>query len=205
MNVKIYPIIILLFNSFVSFSQIKTDATSIFKMQLFLDNKNLILTGLDTAIIRDDSLYNSFSDVVNLKLDTLEIKGNYYLTKSSLSPKYKFFQLKEHSYRKALNELEMHLYRVFGDTFCSIAINQETGKCYRLLGFNTNDFLSFLADFREEYREKQEKKLGVSYFLKNYSVNNIDFYCLNKGLKRHKVDRKKYPCLVRASDPIWVE
>jgi hypothetical protein len=195
MKTKFY-IFIMIFSSFELFSQIQIDPISIFKMQLFLDSKN---------IIKNDSLYKAFSDVVDLKLDTLKIKGEYNLTKSALSPKYKFFQLKEHNYKKELNEKELQLYWIFGDKVCSIAINQETGKSYRLLGFNTNDFLSFLSDFRETYKEKQGEKLSVKQFLKNYAVSEIDFECLYKGLNNKEIDVKKYPCLVRSSDPIWIK
>ena len=186
----------MILSSFELFSQIKIDPISIFKMQLFLDSKN---------IIKNDSLYKAFSDVVDLKLDTLKINGEYNLTKSALSPKYKFFQLKEHSYKKELNENELQLYWIFGDKICSIAINQETGKSYRLLGFNTNDFLSFLSDFIEIYKEKQGEKLSIKDFLKNYTVSEIDFKCLYKGLNNKEIDINYYPCLVRASDPIWIK
>jgi len=195
MKTKFY-IFIMIFSSFELFSQIQIDPISIFKMQLFLDSKN---------VIKNDSLYKAFSDVVDLKLDTLKIKGEYNLTESALSPKYKFFQLKEHSYKKKLNEKELQLYWIFGDKICSIAINQETGKSYRLLGFNTSDFLSFLSDFREMYKDKQGEKLSVKQFLKNYTVSEIDFKCLYKGLNSNEIDMKKYPCLIRASDPIWIK
>lgn len=195
----------MIFSSFELFSQIKTDVISVFKMQLFLDNKNVKFKELDSMLIKNDSLYKAFSDVVVLKLDTLKIKGEYNLTKSALRPKYKFFKLKEHSYKKTLNEKELQLYWIFGDKICSIAINQETGKSYRLLGFNTNDFLSFLADFREDYKEKQGEKLSVKQFLKYYTVDEVDFECLYKGLISNERDIKKYPCLVRASDPIWIK
>lgn len=204
MKAKFY-IFIMIFSSFELFSQIKTDPISIFKMQLFLDSKNVKFKGLDTVIIKNDSLYKTFNDVVVLKLDTLTIKGEYNLTKSAFSPKYKFFQLKEHSYKKELNENELQLYWIFGDKICSIAINQETGKSYRLLGFNTNDFLSFLSDFREDYKEKQGEKLSVKQFLKDYTVDELDFKCLYKGLNSNEIDRKKYPCLVRTSDVIWIK
>lgn len=203
MKAKFY-IFIMIFGSFELFSQIKTDAVSVFKMQLFLDNKNVKFKESEKSI-KNDSLYKAFSDVVVLKLDTLNIKGEYTLIKSALSPKYQFFQLKEHSYKKELNEKELQMYWIFGDKICSIAINQETGKSYRLLGFNTNDFMSFLSDFREDYKEKQGEKLSVKQFLKNYIVNKLDFNCLYKGLKNNEKDIRKYPCLVRASDPIWIK
>lgn len=194
----------MILSTFESYSQIKTDAVSVFKMHLFLDHKNVKFKESDSTI-KNDSLYKAFTDVAILKLDSLAITGDYNLTKSALIPKYKFFQLKEHSYKKKLNEKELQLFWIFGDNVSSIAINQETGKSYRLLGFDTNDFLSFLSDFLEDYKEKQGEKLTVKQFFKNYTVDKIDFECLYNGLRNNEIDRKKYPCLVRASDPVWIK
>lgn len=198
-----FLIILILLFTFEMFSQIETDAVSTFKMQIFMDKKSV--TFESDISIKNDSLYNAFSDNIILKLDTLKIKGEYTLVESALSPQFKFFQLIGHSYKKKLSELELKLFWVFGDKICTIAINQETGKSYRLMGFNTNDFLSFYSDYKEEFEKKQEKNLKIKKFLKDYKVEKLDFECMYKGLKNIYIDRVKYPCLARASDPIWIE
>lgn len=203
MKSKVY-VFIILFSSFNLYSQIKIDAVSIFKMQLFLDKNDIELGKFDLTTVKSDSLYKAFNEIVDLRIDTLKITGDHYLTKSALSPKYTFFQLTSHSYKKKLSEKELQLYWIFGDHVCTIAINQETGKSYRLLGFNTNDFLSFLSDFREEFKIKQGEKLTVKHFLKNYIVEDVDFECLYNGLRSGEADTKSYPCLVKASDPVWI-
>lgn len=200
MKAKIY-IILLIISTIKMYSQVNIDAVSIFKMHLFLDSKNK----MDTIMTKNDSLYRAFCDVVILKLDTLKVSGDYYLTKSVFRPKFKFFQLNEYSYTKKLDEKELQLFWIYGDRISAIAINQETGKSYRLLGFDNNDFLFFLADFREAYKEKNGNELRIKQFFKNYSVDKLNFECLYKGLKKSEIDRIKYPCLGRVSDIIWIE
>jgi hypothetical protein len=185
-------------------AQVKTDAVSIFKMQIFLDKKNADFRGMDSTSVKGDSLYRSFCDVVELKLDTLKITGNYDLTKSALAPKYQFYRLLEYSYNRKLNNNEQQFYWIFGRGVSIIAINQKTGISYRLKGFNGNDFLGFLSDLKEEYKEANDEKLTTKQFLNSYKVESMDFQCLYEGLISSELDRNKYPCLKRESDPVWV-
>lgn len=185
-------------------AQVKTDAVSIFKMQIFLDKKNTEFRCMDSTSVKGDSLYRSFCDVVELKLDTLKITGNYDLTKSATAPKYKFYRLLEYRYNRKLNNNEQQLYWIFGNRVSIVAINQKTGVSYRLKGFNGNDFLGFLSDLKEEYNEANDEKLTTKRFLKSYKVESMDFQCLYEGLISNGIDRNKYPCLKRESDPIWV-
>jgi hypothetical protein len=194
-------------------AQLKVDAVSIFKMQLFVDNKNSNFRGMDSMVIKNDSLYKAFSDAVDFKLDTLKITGNWELTKSVFATHYQFYQLlaydnqkKSHTqniiYKRKLNSNEEQFFMIGGS--CVLAINQKTGLSYRLKGFNSNDFLNFLSDFKEAYKESTGDKLSTSEFLKNYKVYGLDFQCLYQGLKQDNIDRDKYPCLKRISDPVWI-
>lgn len=85
-----------------------------------------------------------------------------------------------------------------------IALNKNTNKSYRLLGFNGNDFMMFLEDFKEEFYRKHGEKLSNKRFLNTYHVNDIDFHCVYEGLRSRDLDRNKYRCLIRCSDPIAI-
>lgn len=194
-------------------AQLKVDAPSIFKMQLFLNSKIEVVGGKDAAVVISDSLYKACSDAVDFKLDTLKITGSWELTKSVFSSQYRFYQLlayddqkktytKNIIYKRKLNDLEEQFFLIRES--CVLAINQRTGLSYRLKGFNSNDFLNFLSDFREAYKESTGSGLSIKDFLKNYKVEGLDFECLYKGLRQDETDREKYPCLKRASDPVWI-
>ena len=85
-----------------------------------------------------------------------------------------------------------------------LALNKTTNKSYRLIGFNGNDFMMFLEDFKEEFYKKRKERLSNKQFLKSYHVSDIDFNCLFDGLRGKDLDRTKYPCLIRCSDPITI-
>ncbi|CAM4097453.1 hypothetical protein FLBR109950_15830 [Flavobacterium branchiophilum] len=215
---KLIYISIVLLNFYNLSAQLKTDAVSIFKMHLFLNNKNVKFRGMDSTVVKNDSLYKTFTDVINLKLDTLKIKGSFNLTTSVFAPKFAFYKISLNdrenkdftnniSYKRNLTSGEDQFLGIFSGVFTSfiLAINRETGESYRLIGFDTNDFLGFLSDFKEEYKEKDGNIISTNNFLKNYQVEGIDFKCLYEGLKSDKIERKKYPCLQRVSDPIWIK
>lgn len=194
-------------------AQLKIDAVSIFKMQLFVNSKIETIKGIDSIIIINDSLYKAYSDAIDFKLDTLKVTGNWELTKSLFSSQYQFYQLLAYDnqkkiyttniiYKRKLNSNEEHFLIIKGS--CILAINQKTGLSYKLKGFNSNDFFNFLSDFKEAYKESTGNKLSTKEFLKNYKVDELDFECLYQGLKQDKVDREKYPCLKRNSDPVWI-
>jgi hypothetical protein len=204
--------IIMIFISLGAFAQLKTDAKSILKMQLFLNNRNVDFRGIDPKVLKNDSLYNVFTDLIDLKLDTLKITGKYEITTSVFAPKYHFYKINVKNKSNIIYKRELYndegQYIGLNSGFYNIyiiGINLVTGKSYRLLGFDTNDFLGFLSDFKELYKEKQGEKLTTKQFLKDYKVDELDFECLYNGLKSEEIDRKKYPCLGRVNDPIWIK
>jgi hypothetical protein len=194
------------------FAQLKTDAQSVFKMLLFLDKKNISFRGMDSTASKNDSLYRAFSEAVYLKLDKLKPTKNsfeYELTGQG----YNFYELRLYDqakkkfsnnvvYKRTLSSNEGQFFGVVagGSDSYIIAINQSTGVSYRLKGFRINDFLAFLADFKEDYSEQSGKKPNTKTFLNNYQIEDLDFECLYNGLTDSKMDRKKYPCLNRAAD-----
>jgi hypothetical protein len=188
-------------------AQVSTDAASVFRMQLFVDNKNVTFSGMDPMVVKSDSLYEAFRNAVDLKLDTLKVAGSRELARSVFSSQYQFYRLlaydkKSIIYKKKLNSSEGQFFMISGN--CILAINQRTGLSYRLQGFNGNDFLNFLSDFKEGYKESTGDVLSTKDFLKNYQVEGLDFECLYQGLKQDKIDREKYPCLKRNSEPVWI-
>lgn len=187
------------------YSQLRTEAVSIFKMNLFLDKKNSDFRGMNPLVVKNDSLYKEFSNLIRLKLDTLKVYGDYNLINSSVGHNLMFFKVSvgvnnknNITYVRELTSEESQFFGFFANVFDTyvIAINQKNGKCYKLEGFGTNDFLGFLSDFKEEYNGE----LSTKHFLKNYRVEGLDFECLYKGLKSKKRDIKKFPCLTRVSD-----
>ena len=191
-------------------AQFKTDAEYIFKIQLFLNMNNIMFKEIDTSTQKNDSLFNNFNNLVLLNMDTLKISGDFDLTKSVFAPKFEFYKINLGSaeksslrYKRELSGKEDY-FLIGGGTFeiLVLAINIKTGKSYRLSGFDINDFLGFLSDFKEEYNKNNFEKLSASKFIKNYHVKYLDFECLYRGLKSETINRKKFPCLRRVNDPV---
>ncbi len=209
--------IVLLFYTVSGFAQVKTDAQSIFKMLIFLDRENSNFRGMDKMVFKNDSLYKEFSSVLYIKLDTLKIIRDE-LSFGQPGVQYNFYQLMiydvtkrefahNYSYKRKLSSDEEQFLGIFsgrGDSYI-IAINKATGRSFRLRGFNSNDFLSFLADVKETYNGIfGHKPLSTKAFFKNLQVENLDFECLYEGLSKKGINRNEYPCLLRISDPIII-
>jgi hypothetical protein len=209
---RIFVSFILFFCVLSGFAQVKTDAQSIFKMWLFLDKENSDYRGIDTSVSKNDSLYNAFRHLVNLKLDTLKIIKNV-LPRQLHVPDFDFYELKIYDPKTGKfikNETHNRRYSPGDDQFFGIAIgyygsyviaiNHTTGLSYRLKGFISNDFLEFLSDFKEFYSKNGKTSLGTKQFLNSYQIEHVDFNCLYEGLTSQKADRTKYPCLLRGTD-----
>ena len=191
-------------------AQAKTGAISNFKMQLFLDKDNVLVD--NDICTKNDSLYYAFSKNISLKLDTLQISGNYDFTMAVFAPKFEFYTINISSvekniyYIKKMTERESNYLGIPSGKFSTyvLAINLKNGRSYRILGFNGNDFLGYLSDYIEYFNENNDKKINAVNFLKNYQVEDIDFKCLYTGLHSKIINRKKYPCLQRVNDPIVI-
>ncbi|WP_306353307.1 hypothetical protein [Flavobacterium sp. '19STA2R22 D10 B1'] len=185
-------------------AQSKTDVEDVFKMQLFLNKKNSIFRNMNHSVIKNDSLYNIFKNLIDLKIDTLQVENN--LEGILYDIDYKFYKVSDARTsfnRKFINDDFRYLNISFGmDNFFILAVHQKTGASYRLAGFDTNDFLGFLSDFKEKYNHQNMKNLKTTTFLNNYKVQDLDFKCMYKGLRSKEIDRNKYPCLERCNDPV---
>ncbi|TRX35511.1 hypothetical protein FNW52_10755 [Flavobacterium sp. ZT3R18] len=185
--------------------QSKNNIEDIFKMQLFLNKKNTIFRNMDYSVSKNDSLYKKFKEVFNIKIDTLKINNKL---SGVLENQYQFFKITENNivYDKILvgKESRYLLLETMMNCYYVLAVNTNTGASYRLSGFDANDFFGFLSDFKEEYLNSNFIKLKNSTFFKNYKVEYLDFNCLYEGLSRRDLDREKYECLRRCSEPFKI-
>jgi hypothetical protein len=185
-------------------AQSNTDANFLFKVWLFTDREN------SKESSKSDSFFAAFSAITELKLDKIDcnlfgIDYQFYFLKLYDIKNNKFIDNVSYSRAIASNETKDYIIPVnkyIGQYV--ITINPRTGMSYRIMGFNGNDFLGFLSDFKEEFKRKNKNRLSNKKFLKKYYVEGIDFNCLYKGLKAKEVDRHKYPCLIRCSDPVSI-
>jgi hypothetical protein len=197
-KIKIVLIFTFLYASSL-YSQSRTEAEDIFKMHLFLDKKNISRSDLSKKIVKSDSLYDSFKKNCSIKMDTLKLKSNIYL---SLDGDFMFYKMTDIIYKDGLDINESWFLKIdLGlDYKYIIAINQNTGRSYRLSGFNSNDFFMFYSDIKKSYKSSKFKELRKKLFFSEYVVEDIDFECLYKGLKEESIDKEKYPCLKTSSD-----
>lgn len=185
-------VLITLFISILSFAQKGMDVEYLFKVQLFVDRPG----------IKNDSLYNIFMKNISIKIDTLK-------TSIPFSEKYQFYRLslkdeKNVSYApgfKVPDDDGAFLFD-FSHGYTSdyiLCIDIKNGICFRLLGFNSNDFLSFLTDYKETYTSLSDKDI-----LELLKVEGLDFKCLYKALRTKNLKRVAFPCLESVNDPIRV-
>ncbi|PIE50910.1 MAG: hypothetical protein CSA38_00810 [Flavobacteriales bacterium] len=184
-------------------AQSSLDIEDIFKMQLFLDKK-LTIHSSTKGVVKDNALYQIFSDSAELNIDTLKVNSALYYF---IDPfQYYKVDLKNTIQNLSNEDSKIQSLSFFHglNTIYILAINSETGLTYRLKGFNGNDFLTFLRDFKEMYRKQTGNSVSNNKFIKKYKLPDVDFKCLYKGLRSGNIDIQKYPCLIRCSDPIRV-
>lgn len=202
---KFYFILILILSFNFSDAQSKSNVQDIFKMHLFLNKKNILFRTMDNTIIKNDSLYNSFKSLINIKTKRLSLINSL---EGLSNEDYEFYKVEDSDikYNRKLiaNESKFLSISCWMNGYYILAINIKTSQTYRLSGFEINDFLSFLNDFKENYLKTNLKKLKTSTFLKKYKVEELDFNCLFKGLTSKELNRKNYPCLKRCSEPIEI-
>lgn len=186
------------------YAQSKNNIEDIFKMHLFLNKKNSIYRNMDSSIVKNDSLYKVFREILNLKITMLKVENRLM---GFLEENYNFYKLSEEgiTYNRELKKNEhSYLPEVMINSYFVLAVNISTGASYRLAGFDTNDFMNFLSDIKENYLNGNMKRLKTKYFLNNYKVEDLNFKCLYEGLTKEEIDRNKYPCLERCSEPLRI-
>jgi hypothetical protein len=196
-------LMILFFFTIRIYSQDSIDVKSTFKMWLFLDMESVHLLHKKEAVVKNDSLYSLFKESRDYLFDTLASKDFKYFG-------YEFYSTML-SNSILLKDLKGDTGQYLGlftgtmDTYI-LCVNKKTGKSYRLSGFNGNDFLNFLSDACEGFNSYSISIAPIprNYILDNYHVDGLDFRCLYDGLRAKKMDRNKYRCLKRCSDPISI-
>ena len=191
--------------SFNLFGQSKNNVEDIFKMELFLNKKNTSYMDTTNSISKNDSLYKKFKEILNIKIEKLKIDNKL---SGFLENDYQFFMLSEKnvSYNKSFDAKEYRYLQIemMIDSYYILAINIKTGANYRLAGFDSNDFTNFLLDFKEQYLISNSIKLKNSTFFNKFKVEYLDFKCMYDGLKSEQLDREKFTCLKRCSDPFKI-
>ena len=200
MKLLIYSILV--FNCLTLKAQSSVDVEDIFKLELFLDNKFPNNSSTED-FCKNDSLYQVFSNSTELYIDTLEVESELYELRDPFQ--YYKIDLKKVHQKLSSDVLESLSLSYGFNSICILAINPNTGLTYRLRGFNGNDYLTFLQDFKEIYKEQTGNTLSSNTLIKKYKLPEVDFKCLYKGLKANSRDTRKYPCLIRHSDPFQIE
>ena len=202
MKLLIYSILV--FNCLTLKAQSSVDIEDIFKLQLFLDKKSSSHSSTKD-LVKNDSLYQVFSNSIELYIDTLEVESKLYEFRDPFQ--YYKIDLKNVTQKLSSEDYEIQSLSLFYgfNSICILAINPKTGLTYRLRGFNGNDYFTFLQDFKEIYKGQTGNTLSSNKLIKKYKLPEVDFKCLYKGLKANSRDTRKYPCLIRYSDPVRIE
>jgi hypothetical protein len=181
------------------FSQNRSiDAIEIFKEYMFLDVR---LSGQERVILRNKENFHLFSENTILKPDTL------------LSSFYQYLILSVDVFREEnlviINNFGLHPSIDREGEYNStkkyvIAISKIDGQAYRLAGFRTSDFLTFLEEqWRMEkfgFRDQTVfKRRLVKRFIKDNFIDGLDMDCLFKASK-YPYNPKRYPCAKRCTD-----
>jgi hypothetical protein len=194
-------LLLLIFNSTILSAQTKTVENEIFKIQLWLNKKSLTKNNGQNE--SKDS-YKNFCDSFNLSLNKLKVQNNLI---GLFDQEYVFYRVFESDivFKEGLSNEDYKLLDIqcYPSNSYILAINQTTGSSFKLKGFETNDFASFLFDLK---RNLSNKNFQIRDFLKNFKVEGLDFECLYEGLNINKeVDIVKYPCLIKCSDLLKIK
>ena len=201
---KILIIIVLLSLSEKLVAQKTSDAEFLFKTWLFLEHNNTKSRDAVQFISKDSSVFNLLLNNIDLRFDTLKTKG--------FVKDYIFLSLVVVGQNNVLKTsgIKYKKYKFLGfigipENNCEayvLCINKSKGTSYRIKGFYGNDFLGLLHEIQVYYLDDKKKKLAIKQFLKDYTVEGLDFECLFEGLTSNESDFNKFPCLKNCSDAI---
>lgn len=201
--VVIFPLIIL--------AQKNTDGIFLFKTWLYLEHQNDDSRYNIEFPVKDSSVFSLFMNNITLRPDTLKSSG--------FAEDYIFLALNFKSQAERANSTDSSLLYdkktkfliyIGVPTLCNryvLCVNKSTGLSYRLQGFIGNDFLNLLKDTKEGFYLHNKRLLKTKIFFKEYTVGDIDFGCIYKGLQSDQSDYKKYPCLYScrgSNEIIWI-
>jgi hypothetical protein len=180
-----------------SFSQKKAiDVDLIFKLHLFLDYENTHYEAL-----RNDSLLFALLNDCEIVLEKVEIEHDRFV---AFPPDFEVYRMLEYSFRKKVNyysALNIHE----SDSYM-IAINNDTGRSYRLRGFNSIDFNIFFTDYLETLYFDNSKitKREIKKLKEMIIIDGLDIDCLFRSINQVGRNVTKFPCLRNRNDPVFI-
>ena len=124
---------------------------------------------------------------VRLKIDTLKQEGFEHFDFYAVSPIID---------ANGVDNTKLPLVRSNCDEYI-LAISRGSREVYRLKGFFSNDFPSFLRALKVLKYENINSKKKLEYW---YSVERLDLGCLFDAYKSNSFDVTKYPCLHYCSE-----
>lgn len=134
----------------------------------------------------DTALLNNFLKV-RLKIDTLKQEGFEH---------FDFFAISPEIDAKGIAWKDLPLVKSNCKEYI-LAISKGTRVVYRLKGFSSNDFPSFIRALEDLNYENIKNKKKFKYW---YSVDRLDLECLFEAYKANSFDIKRYPCLHYCSE-----
>lgn len=179
----------------ISPAQQKTDGKFIFKSWLFLEHLNSDIRDNDFSV-KDAELFAFFDNIVQLQIDTLKSTG--------FSKDFIFLSIASHKNNIVFNDSAI-IYKKFNQhvhinipvSNCDgyiLAVNNKTGRSFRIMGFYGNDLLGLIREMKISHKNPR------NFFLKNCFVGGVDFNCIYKGIMSKNYDSKKSYCLAPCSD-----
>ncbi|MDR2651970.1 MAG: hypothetical protein LBC68_06600 [Prevotellaceae bacterium] len=223
---KYYLLFMMLFSILNSYSQ-NIDAEYIAKHYLFLNTSfysvesNSIFCQYTQDFQINNKLFSKYINSFSIKLDTLEVvdrleettnykKDNNFYSWIDGKLRYQFYKINFNNiiFDSSVDTLcRFFIGIVVEKKHCIIAIQEATGRTYRIMGFENSDFLSFIDDFKHQYLLKIGKKLNTQTILNYFNVENVDFNCLYKGCVDIYFNNNdsKTPCLKKFNDEMGVD
>lgn len=207
---RLFLFVMLICMHSIGFSQKNTDGIFLFKTWFYIEHINNDSRYATDFSTKDSSVFSLFINNINLTLDTISSNNfsNEYIFLAVNPKRRQEVSITDSSimYDKKNKFLKYTVIPAFCNRYV-LCINKTSGMSYRIQGFTGNDFFVLLKDVRDEYYSKNKSVLKIKDFLKTYSVSDIDFRCIYKGLQSGSPDYQKYPCLYScrgSNEIIWV-
>jgi len=174
-------------------SQQMQDYSTLFKMQLFMNNWVVYNDRNYDVVVKTDTLFMVINRNMKVTLHSLKTEG--------FPDGLLFFEVDAEEDIKYNDKPD---YLIKGGccgkyVFC---IDTFEFTLYRISGFENSDFLYFLDKYEWQWKLRP---FTIGKFIEKYKVEGVDFKCLYNGLRDGRLfDKYKYPCLKRVGDPVTI-
>jgi hypothetical protein len=197
MKILITGLCFFLFCYNTSFSQQKAvNVDLIFKLQFFIDYQND-----DYEALRNDSILSVLLNDCEIVIEKVEIEHNRFV---AFPPDFEVYRMLEYSFK---NDIRYYGAIDFFESYSyMIAINNATGRSYRLRGFNSNDFNSFFTDYLETFYfyDRKITKRKIKELKDLISIDGLDIDCLFRSISQVGRNVIEFPCLRSRNDPVFI-